>query len=100
MRKLIKFLCGPELRLLIGDVRTFGQPVIGKKQITKQSMGMRENERPGHGEFILTPRPLGSARSRIGDPRQNQNQIEMKVRDLVSGIFDWWKIEVCAITGI
>ena len=56
MRKLIKFLCGPELRLLIGEeVRTFGWPVIGKKQITKQSMGMRENERPGHGEFILTP---------------------------------------------
>ena len=30
------------------EVRTFGQPVIGKKQVIKQSMGMRS----GRSEFI------------------------------------------------
>lgn len=49
----MKLLCGPGPRLIGKMVRTFGQPVMDKKQITKQSMGMKENEIPGHGGLIL-----------------------------------------------
>lgn len=49
----MKILCGPGPRLIGKMVRTFGKPVMDKKQITKQNMALKENERPGHGGFIL-----------------------------------------------
>lgn len=46
-------LCGPEPRLIGKEMSTFKQLMVGKKQITKQIMGMRKNEIPGYGGFLF-----------------------------------------------